>query len=75
MSCVASDKSLNLSGPVSPSLAEQKGAVITFPQGGFEDTMRVKGLTDPLLEIRPRGGREAPQGGTATIRRYVQRRT
>lgn len=34
------DKSLNLSGIISPSLAGQKGAVITSLQGGFGDQNR-----------------------------------
>lgn len=77
MGCVALDKSLNLSETVSPSLTGQKGAVITSLQCGFEDQKRnsvCERLTDPLLEIRPREGREDPQGGTANLRRYLQGR-
>ena len=40
VSCVASDKSFTLSGPVSPFLAEQNSAVITALQGGFENQKR-----------------------------------
>lgn len=40
VSCVASDKSLILSGSVSPCLAEEKGAIITSLQDGTEDQKR-----------------------------------
>lgn len=40
VSCVALDRSLNLSGTVSPSLSGGKGAVITSLQGSFEDQKR-----------------------------------
>lgn len=40
VSCVTSDKSLILSGPVSPCLAEEKGTIITSLQDGTEDQKR-----------------------------------